>query len=301
MTAQRGGILRIASILRTVPDLEAAVAFYGQALDCEPCGPAARLSNAECALIGVDGSVMSRTLHLGRQHITLVQFDPPGRAYPPESTSTDLWFQHCAVVVGTMEPAHARVTAAGALPISAEPQLLPPNTGGVTAFKFRDPFGHPMELLSFPEGVGDPAWHGRRPRLFLGIDHTAISVSDADASRSFYAEVGDFEVKERTLNRGAAQARLDAVPDDVVEVVALAPAEAPPHLELLAYRTGSRRRIEAAPSDAAVSRTLAVGDVDGIAERLVQRGHAVRLGTWNDRPAIAFADPDGHAWICQAA
>ncbi|ODR96565.1 hypothetical protein AUC70_14945 [Methyloceanibacter stevinii] len=43
------------------------------------------------------------------------------------------------------------------------PVLLPPNTGSVTAFKFRDPEGHPLELISFPDGVGDARWQTGAP------------------------------------------------------------------------------------------------------------------------------------------
>ena len=302
MTVRRNGVAEIHSILRAVPDVAAAVAFYMDALDSVPDGPVVSLSMAERALLGVvDGEVLCQPLGLGRQRVTLLQFDPPGRPYPPGSTSTDLWFQHCAVVVRDMERAHAQVMAAGALTISVDPQRLPPSTGGVTAFKFRDPAGHPLELLSLPEGIGDPTWHEGNLHLFMGIDHTAISVSDPEVSRSFYADMLGLRVDARTLNRGLAQTRLDAVPNDVVDVIALVPGRVPPHLELLGYRTGTRRRGAAGPADASASRTLASGDIEAIAARLTRHGHALRRGTWNMRSAIAFEDPDGHAWICYDA
>ena len=45
------------------------------------------------------------------------------------------------------------------------PQLLPktiPNAAGIRAFYFRDPDGHPLEMLQFPPDKGDPKWHARQ-------------------------------------------------------------------------------------------------------------------------------------------
>ena len=95
-------------------------------------------------------------LRLGRERIELLEFtDSAGRPYPPGSTSTDLWFQHMAIVVTDMRDAYQRVMANRRFrPISRNgPVRLPDNSGGVTAFKFRDHDGHPLELLAFPEGA----------------------------------------------------------------------------------------------------------------------------------------------------
>jgi len=72
-----------------------------------------------------------------------------------------------------MDAAHARVLAdARAQPISQDgPQTLPPVDGSVRAWKFRDPDGHPLELLWFPPGGGRAVWRGHPPgAVFLGID-----------------------------------------------------------------------------------------------------------------------------------
>ncbi len=64
---------------------------------------------------------------------------------------------------------------------SSGPQRLPDwnkNAGGIRAFYFRDPDGHPLEILQFPADKGNPKWHDANGRLFLGIDHTAIVISD---------------------------------------------------------------------------------------------------------------------------
>lgn len=302
MTTSRHAITHILSVSRTVPDLDAAARFYRDALGFEAGGTAVEVSEADKQLLDVnDGQVFRLDMDLGQQHLTLLQFAPAGQPYPAGSTASDLWFQHCAVVVGDMGRAHAQVMKAGALPISdGGPQHLPANTGGVTAFKFRDPFGHPWELLALPPGVGDPAWQEPSLSLLRGIDHTAIAVSVQEASHGFYVDTLGLSKAGQTHNRGVAQTRLDAVPDDDVDVLALNPEHAPPHLELLAYRTGSRRHLAAvAPADAVVTRTIAAGDVEAIAARLPPRAR-LRRGTWQSRPAIAFEDPDGHAWICVA-
>ena len=51
-------------------------------------------------------------LRLGRERIELLEFmDSAGRPYPTGSTSTDLWFQHMAIVVNDMTSAYQRVMA----------------------------------------------------------------------------------------------------------------------------------------------------------------------------------------------
>lgn len=72
------------------------------------------------------------SLRLGRERIDLLEFtDSAGRPYPPDSTSTDLWFQHLAIVVNDMTLAHQQVTANRRFrPISRNgPVRLPDNSG----------------------------------------------------------------------------------------------------------------------------------------------------------------------------
>src|ERR1043165_9668727 len=74
---------------------------------------------------------------------------------------------------------------------SSGPQRLPDwnkNAGGIKAFYFLDPDGHVLEALQFPPGKGEPRWQNT-DRLFLGIDHTAIVVSDTDNSLRFYRDL----------------------------------------------------------------------------------------------------------------
>ena len=87
-------------------------------------------------------------------------------------------------------------------PASTAPQLLPktiPNAAGIRAYYFRDPDGHPLEILQFPPDKGDPKWQRGGGRLFLGIDHTAIVVRSTAASLAFYRDVLGFRVGGESL------------------------------------------------------------------------------------------------------
>jgi len=121
---------------------------------------------------------------------------------------------------------------------------LPPRNGGVAAFKFRDPDGHPLELVHFPPGQGRAvwraAWHGGGPGPFLGIDHSALPVSGTARSLRFYRRLG-FRPAYRTWNRGPEQARLDGLPGARLRVTGLRlPGAAGMGLELLAYHPPGR-------------------------------------------------------------
>ena len=72
-------------------------------------------------------------LRLGRERIELLEFTAAaGRPYPPGSTSTDLWFQHMAIVVNDMRHAYQQVMANRRFrPISRHgPVRLPDDSGG---------------------------------------------------------------------------------------------------------------------------------------------------------------------------
>jgi catechol 2,3-dioxygenase-like lactoylglutathione lyase family enzyme len=146
-------------------------------------------------------------------------------------------FQHFAIVVSDMRAAMARLGAVpGWQPISRDgPRLLPERSGGVTAFKFRDPDGHPLELLEFPADRVPAVWRGAAG-LFLGIDHSAITVMETARSVAFWRGLG-FERVGGSVNSGPEQAALDGLDAPVVEVTALEAGDAGPHLELLCYRT----------------------------------------------------------------
>jgi catechol 2,3-dioxygenase-like lactoylglutathione lyase family enzyme len=249
-------------------------------------------------------------LRLGRERIELLEFtDMAGRPYPRDSTSTDLWFQHMAIVVNDVTCAHQRLIASERFrPISRDgPVRLPDSSGSVTAFKFRDHDGHPLELLAFPQERPPAEWrsaNGISP--FLGVDHTAIAVSDSARSTSFFSSVFGFSVGAHTENRGAEQDALDDVDNVHVSVTRLAVDLPAPRLELLAYHVGTRRPI---PRDTASSDILAthcavrVGSLAAVADALARRGtpladHNLMILHGGIRAALVTG-PDGHRFLVE--
>jgi catechol 2,3-dioxygenase-like lactoylglutathione lyase family enzyme len=224
-------------------------------------GPHERVPEEEVGLLGLTGGGTRLTLRLGNASVTLDCFDEPGREYPADASAADLCFQHFALVTSDAAAAWGRALRSGATAISPHgPVTLPPEAGAVTAGKFRDPDGHPLEFLQFPPGARNH-WHGDG---MLGIDHSAISVSDADTSERFYGALG-LSVGGPTLNRGDTQAALDGLDSPLVQVVPMRPPQAPPHLELLAYRVPPSRPAGAIrANDLAGTRTVWASDRDAI-------------------------------------
>lgn len=155
---------------------------------------------------------------------------------PSTLRSNDGWFQHLAIVVSNIDAGYAKALGAGATPISARPQLLPtwnPNAGGIRAVYFRDPDGHPLELIQYPPGKGEARWQ-QKDRLFLGIDHTAIAAAETDRSITFYRDRLGLRIAGETENWGVEQERLSAVPEAHVRITTLR-ADSGPGIELLDY------------------------------------------------------------------
>jgi catechol 2,3-dioxygenase-like lactoylglutathione lyase family enzyme len=239
-------------------------------------------------------------LRLGQQRIELLEFtDATGRPYPPDSTSTDIWFQHVAIVVNDMEQAYQRVMANRRFrPISRDgPVRLPDGSGGVTAFKFRDRDGHPLELLAFPAGDVPCEWRAGRG-VFLGVDHTALAVSDTDVSTDFFRTFLGFSAGTRTENRGPEQDALDDVDGVQVSVTRIAPDRPAPRLELLHYHVGTRRPIppDTASNDITATHCVVrVASLDAIAAAL---GHDVMILRGGVR-AVLICGPDGHRFLVE--
>ena len=214
--------------------------FYEAAFDFRRLG-VEELSDAQTqALTGIGGRMLRITLALGAQRVELLQFiDQPGRPYPADSSASDLVFQHFALVVSDMTAAMQRLSAQrGWTPISIDgPQRLPAGSGGVTAFKFRDPEGHPLELLAFQTDKVPTQWQQvATDSPFVGIDHSAISVANVAHSVAFYESLG-LAVSNRSVNNDPAQARLDGLEHPVVDVIAMNAEQSTSHLELLCYRS----------------------------------------------------------------
>lgn len=279
--ARRGrgrGVRRVLRISRVVGDLDRAEAFYRDGLGFRQVSEG-RLDARLVAMLLPAGGATVRQMRLGEQEIELVRWDQVGPPYPAGSRSDDCWFQHLAIVVNDMAAAYARLLRAGPVPIStAGPQQLPapPKHVGVTAYKFRDPDGHPLELIHFPPGEGRAVWQQRAGGPCIGIDHSALSIADTGRSLRFYRGLG-FRRADRTFNHGPAQAAMDGLAGATAVVSGLRPTSTEgPGLELLGYLPPGR----AAPPRAADS---AVTDW-------------VTLDMGGGRAALV-RDPDGHLFV----
>lgn len=259
---------QVARFSLTVANTGQMARFYMEALGFMP-GKTVRTTAAP---YGVEGQATIRRLRLGEQEIELVGFDEIGASYPEDSTSHDSWFQHLALVTTDIAAAYARLSANTdwrAITTGGVPVTLPHASGGVTAFKFRDPEGHPLELLEFPAGAGKPA---------VGIDHSAIVVTHAERSIAFY-EALSLTVTSRAVNQGPEQESLDAAPGVQVGVIGLSPRQATPHIELLAYRSPAIQPGLIGPADIACTRSVLIpSDPAGAGQMLVDPdGHRVML------------------------
>lgn len=220
-------VLRFVSLRRCVASLQRSIAFYCDALGFE-------VTDRQC------GSAVEAVLALGAERIVLTErtASDAGTDWPEPASGPNLRFQHIAIVTSDMDAAFGRLQGRSPVAISrGGPQRLPAASGGVCAFKFRDPDAHPLELIEFPPGQGAARWHAaaRGGGPTLGIDHAAISVADVDSSISFYQRLG-FRFGARQSNHGEEQARLDGLALAKIDVVTLLPADADsPHLELLGY------------------------------------------------------------------
>ncbi|BFO54885.1 VOC family protein [Acidovorax sacchari] len=265
---QGAALDRIVAFCLVAHDGAALARFYA-ALGFVQEGAAWPIAAAESAILGLAGGGMRRAMRLGTARLWIDQYDWPGRPYPEAADAASSCFQHFALATDDIEAAWKHTQAAGATPISRTgPVTLPASSGGVIAVKFRDPEGHPLELIHFPDG-GRRGWRGQG---ILGIDHSAIAVADVERSRAFYRAHG-LACGDATLNRGPTQVALDGLDGVRVDVVPMHPAGPGPHVELLHYRH---------PQGTPPVEPWAIHDV--AATRIVWQGSAPTL----------LRDPDGH-------
>ena len=271
----------LACFVLNSPNAQRLGAFYEQAFGAE-LESREWLDEREIAPHeGVRGGAERTVMRLGDSTLELLEFEYPGRRYPENLSPYDTRFQHLGIVVTDMQRGMQRLNSvAGWTAISTQgPQTLPQSAGGVTAFKFRDPDGHPLEFLQFPERQSPRHWRVRTGSIISGIDHSAMSIRDPERSIQFYQSLG-LQTSARTLNSGVEQQRLDGVPDPVVDVIALSPSLSTPHVELLHYRIVTRPPVE----------SLAMNDTAAVRLIFSRRARA-------NAPRISgqvVQDPDGH-------
>jgi catechol 2,3-dioxygenase-like lactoylglutathione lyase family enzyme len=240
---------------------------------------------------------------LGDESLQLTEYlAPKGRMIPPDSRSNDRWFQHVAIIVSDMDRAYDRLRRFEVRQVSTAPQLLPatiPAAAGIRAFYFHDPDGHPLEVLQFPPDKGDPKWHRRDGRLFLGIDHTAIVVRSTAASLAFYRDALGLRVAGESMNFGTEQEQLNNVPGARLHITALRAARGPgiEFLEYLAPGDGRPYPADSRPNDLVHWQTTVLVPDPKRAAEVFRLGPPVELPdtTLGFREGLLVRDPDGHA------
>lgn len=294
----------------TVSDMDEALAFYTQVL------PFKKISDVEVAgtdyeqLQGVFGIRMRVVqLQLGRETIELIDYlTPGGRPIPVDSRSNDLWFQHIAIVVRDMDAAYQHLRKHNVQHASTGPQKLPgyiTAAAGIEAFYFRDPDGHNLEIIYFPPDKGDPRWQEPTDDLFLGIDHTAIAISNTPTSRDFYETLLGFKLAGQSENYGLEQEHLNNVFGARLLISGIK-APTGPGIEFLEYLAPAGGRPY--PTDSKADdlwhwqTTIQVRKLEQVVIRLREQGAdfispgvvMLKSNTLGFRKGILLKDPDGH-------
>jgi catechol 2,3-dioxygenase-like lactoylglutathione lyase family enzyme len=301
--ADEARIRAVDAVGMTVSDVDRSVDFYSRVLGFTPVRDAEVAGETWERLRGVFPVRMRVVrMQLGGEFLELTEYvTPRGRPAPADARSNDRWFQHVAIVVGDMDRAYGWLRDQRVAQVSPEPQRLPdwnPDAGGIRAFYFRDPDGHPLELIWFPPGKGDPRWQEATDRLFLGIDHTAIAVGDTRKSLAFYRDRLGFRVAGASENWGPEQERLNAVRGARLRITSLR-AAAGPGVEFLEYVNPRDGR--PLPDD------VRANDLVHWQMRLLARDGAALEGLGAGRPVairdnvlgftrgLMVRDPDGHS------
>ncbi len=309
--AEQLSVMSVAGIGMTVSEMDRSVAFYSDVLTFKKISDVEVDGDEYDRLWGVFG-LRARVvrMRLGEQKLELIQFlSPPDiRSIPVPSYSNDLWFQHFAIVVRDMDEAWAQLRKHHVRQISPRPQTIPKSNeaaAGIKAIKFRDPDGHNLELLWFPEGKGNPVWHRPTTALFLGIDHTAMTVRRTENSIKFYRDLLGMTVAGGSLNVGTEQERLDSLSGAKVRVTGLKTVVGTPGVEFLEYELPAAGR--PMPMDTRATDlwhwqvTLVVSDAEAAAgllrstSTLVSSGVvAMPDGALGFKKGFLVRDPDGH-------
>jgi catechol 2,3-dioxygenase-like lactoylglutathione lyase family enzyme len=298
----QAGVREVGAIGLTVGDLDRDLMFYTNTLPFELDSISEASGREQDALLGLsDVKLRVAMLKLGDERITLTEHvGIKGRPIPADSRSYDHWFQHIAIVVRDMDKAYERLRQHKAKQVSTSPQTLPAwnhGAAGIKAFYFRDPEDHVLEIIFFPPGKGDPKWQQPTTNIFLGIDHTAIVVSDTDKSLAFYRDLLGLRVAGESENHGVEQEHLNQVFGARLRITGLR-ADKGPGIEFLEYITPPGGR--PLPGDAKASdlvfwhTKLVVDDLAKVSAKLGNSGVTLVSTPGSARSQIV-RDPDGHA------
>jgi catechol 2,3-dioxygenase-like lactoylglutathione lyase family enzyme len=306
-----GQVSKVDAIGITVRDMNTSLQFYTEVLGFK------KISDSEFAgaeyekLAGLFGlRIRVARLQLGDEIIELTDYlTAGGRSISEDARSNDLSFQHIAIVVSDMDKAYRQLRKSKVTFISTAPQTLPlSNTAaaGIKAFYFLDPDRHNLELIYFPAGKGQPKWQINQNKVFLGIDHTAIGISNTESSLHFYSGLLGFERKGESFNNGTEQEHLNNVEGASLHITGLRTLKGP-GIEFLQYLkpgTGRSYPADTRADDIWYWQTvIVVADVESLYRKLKNTSSVfvsptpIELKNSNGLIIKAFVvrDPDGHA------
>jgi len=307
----QAGVRDVDAIGLTVGDLDHELIFYTNTLPFEFVSISEVSNREQDALLGLSAvKLRVANLNLGDERITLTEHvEIKGRPIPADSQSYDHWFQHIAIVVRDMDKAYEQLRQHKAKHVSTAPQTLPAwnkSAAGIKAFYFRDPEDHVLEIIFFPPGKGDPRWQRPGTNIFLGIDHTAIVVSDTAKSLAFYRDLLGLRVAGESENYGIEQEHLNQVIGARLHITALR-AEHGPGIEFLEYVSppgGRPLPANAKSNDLVFWHTDLLADgfnnlASGLRAResrfVSTRLPGLSRNSSRSLNAIIVRDPDGHA------
>jgi catechol 2,3-dioxygenase-like lactoylglutathione lyase family enzyme len=230
---------KVEAIGITVKDMNRSLKFYSEVLGFKKISDAEYYGEPVEKLKGLFGiNIRVVRLQLGDEIIELTDYlTSGGRSIPEDQKSNDLFFQHIAIVVRDMNKAYQHLRRYNVEHVSTAPQRLPksiPGAEGIEAFYFRDPDNHNLELIYFPKGKGLEKWQNQNGKIFLGIDHTAIGISNTVKSHAFYSELLGIERKGESWNKGIEQEHLNNVEGASLHITGYR-AQRGPGIEFLQY------------------------------------------------------------------
>jgi catechol 2,3-dioxygenase-like lactoylglutathione lyase family enzyme len=182
-----------------------------------------------------------------------------------------------------------------------------PAAAGISAFYFRDPDGHNLELIHFPKGKGNPRWQpaaGSRQSssVFLGIDHSAIGIEETDVSYTFWRDALKLEVGGHSENYGTEQEHLNQVFGARLYITGLHADKGfgVEFLDYIAPPGGRPYPADSRPTDLwHWHTTLKVNGLAQLLDTMLAQGFSLIskgvVALEGGSQAIMVRDPDGHA------
>ena len=306
-------IKKVDAIGITVGEMSRSVKFFSEVLDFKKVSDEEVFGQSYEQLEGIFGLRMRIVrMQLGDEFIELTDYlTSGGRSIPEDARSNDLSFQHIAIVVSDMDKAYQHLRKYMVMHVSTGPQTIPASNvaaAGVKAFYFHDPDMHNLELIYFPKGKGQAKWQTPGRKLFLGIDHTAIGISNTDSSLRFYKDLLGIERKGDSWNMGMEQAHLNFVEGASLHITGLRAATGP-GIEFLQYLEpgpGKPYPADSRADDIWHWQTILITDdaaklydqLTAYGYKLISKGLvALQNNSEANSKAFIIRDPDGHALL----